>query len=459
MALRAKNSLPRNRDLVPKAPIKSLLDVFPSPSLAQNDLGLLGRGGTELIDILHFYQLHTARQLGGNSHDAVWETLVLQVGEQEPCIRQMTLAITCLHVHLETRFTDGENPGQGSVLTYWNHSEGGDLRNRAIGHYGQAIRLLNEHMELSGWSSLEVTVLCAIMCVQFEWWVGDYTAAMMHLRSSVGILRQWQAEGRRANSGVYSLPATSLLSPGGRLIQTMLRPLFTKLILQAASAPPSDSLWLLAVDNGQLPRQEPVLAIEVTTFEEARDRLYEVLSNEYLHAASYVLQQGTSAGPVDLGSLIPAGRSSAPRDLSSVSPARILLLFRHMAAMHVARRKSVDESVYESLQPSFAATIDIAETLSASPPQGRITTVWADACVVPVLYFVIRKCRDSRLRLRAVDLLRVLAGRREGVWGATWAARMALEMVEDEMEGGAESSETGMPGRLSMRRIRGGCWY
>jgi hypothetical protein len=121
-----------------------------------------------------------------------------------------------------------------------------------------------------------------------------------------------------------------------------------------------------------------------------------------------------------------------------------------------------DECIWDELMSNWTEIIELAEEfVNCSMREDR--SVWRslgerqkqvifdlDTGLIVPLYFVAGKCRDSRIRRKAIQLLRA-SERQEGVSNSLMTAKVAERLVEIEEEGlldreGERGSEVGGKG-------------
>lgn len=102
--------------------------------------------------------------------------------------------------------------------------------------------------------------------------------------------------------------------------------------------------------------------------------------------------------------------------------------------------RETDEMAYDNYMDSFAEVVDLARLAAEaesekqklrSDPTPRSKFV-LEMGFIPVLYFVITKCRRLSLRLAALKYLPLLAPERENLWNATIMYAVARKIVEME---------------------------
>lgn len=395
-----------------------------------------GQGSQSTNDVRHLlhYQTHAAQDLAGDFHDDFWHTIALQIGHREPCVRYMTLALSCLHHHLNPNISPRPGP---SITLGHGHGQEVNLQDRALGYYSFAIRELNAHIVSKGWVSLEVTLASSILCIYFEWFQENHFAALTHLRSSLEIIRQWNDNSKtKTTRRNLSATSTSLSSPAGHLIRSTLCPMFTKLVLQSTSIYRDRTLALPDI----------LSSVDVSTpfssLREARDNLCDILGQEYLGKGSPGPSYKPSGPPRSQRRASFKTRLARWSERSEVIltkcvvpgqeppvPAITLLLWRKIVNIMAANRVLQDELAFDAFVGVFEEILDLTNRLSSMPT----STFTADMSVVAVLFFVAAKCRHPVLRRRAISMLEA-APRREGIWDSVKAASTARQIMEVEEE-------------------------
>ncbi|KPM38202.1 hypothetical protein AK830_g8352 [Neonectria ditissima] len=361
----------------------------------------------------YYFQHNTALEFSGYFDSDLWSSLVLQISRRETCVRQMVVALGLLHesFHHDHAGSDCNSPSQA-------------LRKQAINEYTEAIRLLNLHISTHGWASLEITLLCSILCVAFEWLRGDYATARTHLLSSISIMSQWKDKSIQHG--------TSLSSPSGHMIRTRLRPVCTTLVLQARSMSNSVVLpWDLALDL-----QQGIQPFE--NLQQARNSLDLIL-------ADILPETVTEEGPgreID-GKVWERARqltkwsqyfntylSENGLEESSSAPLTIMNLWHKTAYMLLITSIKDDEMAYDDFFLDFTDIVERTESLLSSSS----TKFSVDIGVVPLLYYVALKCRHPQIRRKAIGML-TSTPRREAVWDSLGAACVLQEVVHVEEKG------------------------
>ncbi|KAH7305204.1 hypothetical protein B0I35DRAFT_493086 [Stachybotrys elegans] len=357
-----------------------------------------GLGETE-YRLLHFYASRTASALDGHFQDDLWRSLVLQ-----------------------------------------SSTRVGQLRWHGLQYYGKAINMLNQHISSNKWAYLEETLLCCVLCIKFEWIAGNRTKALVHLRSSIQILREWQASSTSPFSS-----STSFWSPGGYMIRSTLSPLYVRLSLEASMFAKKKE----AVPIPPKPLLQPAIK-DFVTLKDARDSLYDILGDEFLfrkqpgglHTASD--QQPTTTERFSQWSLSLKGLLQGLGSPLNSTPAAVTLRIwlRIVKVMLEVSGMGYDECVFDQYTQDFSDAVDLAALIYSEDASAFL----ADTSVVAVLFYVATKCRHPQIRRRAVSLLES-SSRQEGIWHSALAVQMATKIIELEENavGGEVSSETDIP--------------
>ncbi|KAH7162087.1 hypothetical protein B0J13DRAFT_535139 [Dactylonectria estremocensis] len=364
---------------------------------------------------LHFFQHNTALEFAGYFTSDLWSNLVLQVCRRESCVQQMVVALGLLHESFHHDHGGAKNLSAAKAM-----------RQKATNEYALGIKLLNSHIAAQGWASLDITLLCSMLCVAFEWLRGDYVAAQTHLWSSISILSQWNKKKAPPLNG------TSLSSPSGHLIQTRLRPACTSLVLQARSMPIHFTLpWHLILEVQS--EIEPFQSLQ-----QARHSLDVLLADALPETMAAKVRNRSNYKRVgDIASRLTQWShhfgdylATCPPDEASSAPAVIMKLWHTTARILLTACLNTDETIFDDFFPEFTEIVEKTEHLLSSSS----TKFSIDIGVVPLLYYVALKCRHPRVRRQAIRML-IESPRREAVWDSLGAACVLQEILQVEENG------------------------
>ena len=125
----------------------------------------------------------------------------------------------------------------------------------------------------------------------------------------------------------------------------------------------------------------------------------------------------------------------------------ILRIHQVEVEISITTRKSnlPDRQRYEGLTQLFDDMLDKAEMAfrcgqpaeSSIKASGNAPMFSMDTGIIPILYYIIIKCTEERVRQRAIDILHK-SNRQEGIWNARQTALVAQRVVELEKLGNGE---------------------
>jgi hypothetical protein len=388
---------------------------------------------------LTFFRVRTARQFATLFDDGFWSESVLQRGHHEKCVELSMVALGAMHEAFELERTPGESfNGKPEKIAR--------LHELSVEYYAKAIGVLNSYIYKNRWMGLDVSLLCCILCVAFEWLRGNYKAAGMHLSSGIDILRQWAEV--RGTTG----PVVTFSSPAGHFIRSRIAPLFTRLTIQARTLDtnrPPPIPWSSAITSARIkgPKTRTVVA--------ARADLDVVLSEIYLRAENFVysfpdifMKEGVREDSISklqkwyeeyhMHIFLLDADSSA---MHAASTEQLSLSIWHtMATVMLRAGNTADQEIYDSFLPWFKHIIMLTEIMQLSLAKCIHTSSYSlskfqvDIEQIPMLYFVGSRCRHPVVRRKALDLLRVEGGR-EGLWDGSSQMRLLQEVIAIEEEG------------------------
>ncbi|KAH7122829.1 hypothetical protein B0J11DRAFT_464987 [Dendryphion nanum] len=383
---------------------------------------------------MHYFQSHTAPQFADFFDSDLWCRLVFQVSTREPCIRHNIIALGSLH----EAFHDVAYCTASSTRWF-------DLKEYASVHYTKAITLLNADISSQGWASLDVSLLCCILCIGFEWLRGSFASAQIHLANGLRVLQQWL----RGDSTQSRGTGISLSSPTGHFIRNKLVPLYTRLSLQAktfANIPlplgksfltdqPPTSDWdnLRAIRDGL----DALLVQEYMSFLPPKSLNYPTEAKMHgLHASDRLAQwfdkhstyiSSSTSSPISSLSSNDDNSYLLPQTIFKPSPDMAFISLYHNAALiMLSTRHATNETVFDAFTPLFKKIVHLAAVYVKTFTTAASFTL--DIAIVPVLYYVATKCREYGIRHAALKILRA-SRRTEGIWDSAATTRLAEEII------------------------------
>lgn len=364
---------------------------------------------------------------------------MLQRGTQEKCVRLAMVALGASHEAFEEQ-------GRPSKSFDGKLERIAKLQVLSVESYARAISVLNSHIYANCWKGLDVSLLCCIMCVAFEWLRGNYRAAGMHLSSGLLILRHWSEV--RGTTG----PIVTFSSPAGHFIRAKLAPMFTRLTIQARTLDtnrPPPIPWSSAITAARIKRTEERSSVA------ARADLDVVFSEIYLRAENFVysfpdifmkeavrehsisrLEQWAQKYRAHIFQLDAHHSALLTATIEQLS----LSIWHTLATIMLRAGHTADQSIYDGFLPWFEHILTLAELLLGSLSKRIESSTYSlskfqvDIELIPMLYFVGSKCRSPSIRRKALALLRIEHGR-EGLWDGSAQVRLLEELIAIEEEG------------------------
>jgi Fungal Zn(2)-Cys(6) binuclear cluster domain len=395
---------------------KNIIKIYIPP--IQNRFGSsIGSQGLE------FYHQKVASKLFGDFDSDFWSSLVLQLSQSEPAIRHAVAALSAVYKEIE--MANSSSP-TGSIPPC----------HLALQESAAAMRCLSAQLEAEYPSNLIPLVACLLFtCLEFM--RGSVDVAMVHMRSGFRILNASRSLHSAANSQYIRDR-----NPENMVIENHIAPVFSRLnvlcILFGHVLAPVQSI----MRNNHHP---------FSTIAEARLRLFEVMdpSLRFIRIASsrvhedrltldgyaekakleYELQQWRSYLEDLVSRLI---RSNQPVNHDAVN---LLRIHHRVVSIWLSVCASVEECDVDAHTHDFEEIVELGKKLTARLNEQdenlQPERFSFDMQIIPPLYYTAIKCRNSLIRRQAVDILR-RATRREGLWNAHIATKVAEKIIEIE---------------------------
>ncbi|KAL0931298.1 C6 zinc finger domain protein [Colletotrichum truncatum] len=374
---------------------------------------------------LSYFQYKSAQEFAGYFDGQFWGVTVLQMGHREPCVNQLLVALGALHEGF--RNEPVLRPDPDAVM----------LRHRANEEYTKAIRLFIQHIEEREWTSLDVTLTCAALCIAFEWLRGTAHDANHHLKESLNTMAQW------LNGDAPDSNSTKIKSPQGEFIRTQLKPIFVTMALhtRTLNEPPKIPLPVIESEHIDLERFSNV--------HQARDSLVFLLAKSFPEAVSHYTVDPDTASPGDIYLQLEKwghclDKFIAEHEGMDRDPRVAILRLWHIGAKLLYYGENGDsELFYDKFSSDFESQVDLAEWLVSESmiPRCRFSI---DMGALPTLYYTAVKCRHPGTRRRAIDLMKAWP-RREAVYDSLACAALAAEIVKIEEGDDFVTCETDVP--------------
>jgi len=292
----------------------------------------------------------------------------------------------------------------------------------ALVSYNKAVKLVSDDLS-AGTITLEAVLICCLLFVWLEFLRNDFATGIKHLQSGLAILQE--------TAGLFSQssPATS--------IDGSIPHIFTRLQIQATlhGCPSSDfnSLPMKCPSEAVINPQPPAFF----TLAEARHSLDSKLVYIFQFVRereAFEASRGSQATGCPEWPRLVAKRDAHVAELmrwsaafqnssllmagNAVNSVGVLLLrLSFELALMVLKDLFFDsEMQYDEYNSEFQQMLTLVEkVLRSGPPRRHHPVLSLDMGVIPALFYIILKCRDRKIRYKAMEALKS-APEREGMW-------------------------------------------
>ncbi|KAG7038824.1 C6 zinc finger domain protein [Colletotrichum scovillei] len=346
---------------------------------------------------INFYQGHSAPEFAGYFDVEFWSTTILQLSYREQCVHQMLVAIGSLHESLKSGLAQHSDSNAVSLYKY------------AEAEYTRAVSLLNTHMTHRGWSALEITLVCSILGIMFEWLRGGYQDAVRHLTSSFNILSTWLSHSAPSSTTTFG-------SPEGHLIRSQIKPIFHILVLQSRMLPIPPSV------PPKIVRAPEQIMPEFSSVAHARNIQLDLLTYVLMAPPKVAGSKGRThqvvAEPLRQWSDKFALFISQQPQLASNPCVKILKVWRIITEMISLSPFSSEPASLNGLIKKLSTFLDDIESRKIA----------VDIGAVAIFYYTAAYCRHPETHRRAIALLKSAGG----PWGHHVAIKAQQEYARLE---------------------------
>ncbi|KAH8885476.1 hypothetical protein GQ53DRAFT_845487 [Thozetella sp. PMI_491] len=433
-----QSARPQNRS--PEADAGAVAVRTPSPSLAW-----IAEPANEKrsLHLLWTVTQHvTCRYFG----TGFWTSVILPAADSFTSVRRSLVALSTMYETYLNREHDGHR--SQSVLDT-------PTSRYALIEYNKAVQLLSRTMS-AGRLPRHVVLICCLLFVWLEFLRNDFGTAFRHLKSGLLIL-----EDIRQTEVPIDSPSVSELDE----IHATIGHVFTRLQIQATVHGSPDS------DFNSEPLTSPLYRSALPRAFRNVDDARDALDSRLLHIFQFIREKqvferalgAEAAVGLPKWSQLQAERDSHVRELEEwhtaftnspelfpvngcKSPGFLVLEINHtMASIQLTNVFSETEMDYDLCISQFEHIVELAgqvlHCLSRDMPTPLLTF---DMGIIPALFYVSLKCRESSVRHRALELLK-LAPEREGIWHRDTLAAAAKFKISLEESSSAYHLETSRP--------------
>ncbi|KAJ5095961.1 4'-phosphopantetheinyl transferase [Penicillium alfredii] len=342
---------------------------------------------------LAFFREAVAPVLSGPLGRSFWTGLVNQAAHQEPAARHAAVAISALY----------EQFGQGAWESVAPYRDG-----FAIQHYNRAIKSVINLQEPKSGQLDSVIIVCVLFdCIEFL--RGNTEAAVQHYRYGIRLL----------NSTCRNTELLAIFRHLSIFPLFFVSDLSTLPPLSAAGCPsPAGPFRSLAQ------AQESMDWLTCQGLKLARER-----NRQSLVQVQKQIDRSLNAWSSAMA------KFKAEQDSAVVKGAlyRMLEVRWLLCKMWVNACTDQNETTYDKYMDNFERIVEISQQVQSSASDGSSPPRFAfEMGFAPLLYFVVIKCRNLSLRLKALSLMKTISCPREMLWDSDVMTRIGLQIIEKE---------------------------
>jgi hypothetical protein len=362
-----------------------------------------------------FFRSRTAPTVSGYFQDPVWDRIVLQLSHSEPAVRHAVNALGALHEQKSIAGSSGTNSSLVKA-TYPIHQ------------YSKALNAMQDLMK-SGTASMDIVLLCALICIHFEALREAFVPCLMHVENAIQLLN--------ANNGTFD---ARKVNPS--LVRAIMR-MDLQGTMYIGSRVPGLPFFTAATDN--------VLPTTLHDLTQARD-LVNTWTSRLYHFMRTVADDHRfrNVGNLALEHIAKAQELEAifmefdrllweymhkPSAKFSTREQHGLGMLRSRVKMNRIQASTclyTEASRYDPFLSEFDDILTICLYIMGSDnADKKFFSVSLDEGLVQPLFFIATRCRDGRIRQQALVQLRKLPSQ-EGIWHVETTLRTAEVCVAFE---------------------------
>ena len=397
-------------------------------------------GDTQERRIFHRFQVCTIPAFSGGSESGFWDSLVLKVGQQEPVVQKAIIALGTLHEDYQTR--NGK---------YSKHLIEDPKHQYALHLYGKALSNLNDRLYEGNGHGAKLAIISSILFACFEVLRRNNMAAVIHYQAGMRELVRQLSLNQQESSSPRQVSQPRFNTMPQNELDEILR-VFARYDIQACTFSKART-ETLAVDLPTVPptfltlaevkRHLDNLLITVYQFVKSDLGMYRYWKAEAV-PASWLVRRDEATRTFEAWLNALEDYLNRPNVMLRAAEAKSLLGLRLQVKVAIIMLKTcIDcgpEMSFDVFEPDFEDIISRVEVLADAlalvegpPLDNESTSFTMELGIIHPLFFVATKCRQWRLRRRAVRALR-RAGR-EGVWEGPIMALLAERLIEIEEDG------------------------
>lgn len=375
---------------------------------------------------LDHFERYMRTKLCGAFESQFWGKLILQASYQEPAILHSVIALSASQI-------------------------GDD--HLSLTAYSAAIKSLNRYAAGENPWALRITLITCMVFICLEQLKGSRRLAQFHLQSGLRMLEDFQT--RRMGQCAKGKPSVLKVQMRPESADDVIIEAFTRLHVQSAYFGQGSSFQYRLEQYVQLGASASSMPRGFESLQDARQTL-DWLMNTALALSSQAESLTCKVAPIprcvrnkvkqlqvalrEWKAAWEAGRFAMNTGLSirdSLGTAVLSIYYKLTVIVAATCLRCNDETVFDAQLKDFESLLTevqslwnrAEEELGMKPANKMSFTV--DLGFIPPLYYIALKCRDPRLRRRAIDLLRK-APHIEANWDGPLAATIAYEIMRLE---------------------------
>ncbi|KAH8588506.1 hypothetical protein B0O99DRAFT_600739 [Bisporella sp. PMI_857] len=375
----------------------------------------------------------TSRACAGGWEHPLWEDIILRACHEEPCILQCAVAIAALDKSCKTKDVSS------------NYEAAEEHHRYALQQYGKALQGLQE-VTMRG-NSTRMALIASLLIYCFENFHGDAQLALTHIQSALALMSDWLASTPRVTGATGFSPAPTEIEDD--LVATFTRLDITVSTFMGGNSPTGSLIQHVAATDS------PLIPPIFTDIYEAEKRWQHILNRIFLFTGTVVevlrLPQSARNEIFDLNGV---QHKNAPilDEIYTWQRAfeSILLHSRTPEGDHLFIRATILRIISTTLTisvrmaffdrtkthqcdmflPEFCEIVALASSIVSHA--GFVRAFVFENGIMPALFIVAALCRDNVVRVEAVNVLRAMQPRREGVWDSVNVTKMGEELLNGE---------------------------
>jgi hypothetical protein len=381
-----------------------------------------------------------------------WTRLALQASHLEPALQHAAAALGALHEYLESRRYSGDLVANNTITIDY-----------ATQQYMTALTFLRQLLTKSDSQSIELALICALMCIYFEVLQENWEIAQVHLENCLKVL-----DPLLPDQGSWLTNAVETNMRKSKPIDDHIVHAFAHLDIEASCTlggrAPSMCIAAATLD----------IPSRFTSISQARQVLYGLTSQLHSFMRSTADDYRSSIQPIPLPTIAEANlhqarlkdwESSLSAFLNDPSTklsrqeqqgANVISIQQKVTYMKAATCLYAEEMIFDQFDQEFEEilclaeyllyTTDLVTTNNNSLSMRNKVVLTFNMGIIEALFWTAIKCRSPTSRHRAIEILKKVSWQ-EGVWNAEMMVAVAEKFVRIEEDGTEYDLRIGGEGR------------